>query len=377
MKPILGNYHELALWNDSQCPRPLSFLDPRWRELQDWKVRARAKVWELLSYNPPFRALDATAGRILEQEDVILERVSYAQPFGPRTEGFLLRPSKQAGRIPGVIALHDHGGFKYFGKEKLVALADEPRILKDFRQECYEGVPWATALARRGYVVFVPDVFLWGSRRMPAESVPEEFTARVLRETPGTDEYIRAYNDFASDYETLVAKTLFLSGTTWPGIMAWDDRRALDYLVTRPEVDPERLACGGLSGGGLRTVYFAGLDERIRCAFCVGFMSVNREVLAAKITSHTWMYHVPHLAAFMDLPDVISMHGPAPLMVQYDREDDLWTLAGQEQAHEKLAAIYEKMGAAGSYQGLFYPGPHKFDRAMQEDAFTWLDRWLR
>ncbi len=159
--------------------------------------------------------------------------------------------------------------------------------------------------------------------------------------------------------------------------MAWDDRRALDYLASRSEVDPGRLACGGLSGGGLRTIYLAGLDERIRCAFCVGFMSVNGEVLREKITRHTWMYHVPHLSQWMDLPDVISMHGPGPLMVQYNNDDPLWTLAGQRRAHERLESLYAKMAADDRYQGLFYPGPHKFDRTMQADAFAWLDRWLR
>ena len=69
----------------------------------------------------------------------------------------------------------------------------------------------------------------------------------------------------------------------------YEDRRAVDYLLTRPEVDEQRLGCGGLSGGGLRTIFLSGLDDRIKCAVCVGFMSTNKEVVAHRITEHTWM----------------------------------------------------------------------------------------
>ncbi|MGD0724414.1 MAG: dienelactone hydrolase family protein [Spirochaetia bacterium] len=374
--PVMGAYHGLALWSESSCTRPLSFLDPAWTDSEAWRIKARAKVHELLSYDPPACALRPSIDDVREDAGLAIERVSYAQPFGPRTEGFLLRPSAAKARMPGVVALHDHSAFKYFGKEKLVALDEEPDILKELKREMYGGRSWATELARRGYVVFVPDLFLWGSRRMDPREVPARYVSEVLHEEPGSRGYIEAYNEFAAQYETLVAKTLFLSGATWPGVMAWEDRRAMDYLAGRPEVDPQRLGCCGLSGGGLRTVYLAGLDPRVKCAICVGFMTVAREVLEEKIVEHTWMFHVPHLSRFMDLPDVISLHGPGPLMVQYNREDQLWTREGQEQADAKLTAIYSKLRAPDGYAGLFYSGPHKFDVHMQNDAFAWFDRWL-
>jgi len=374
--PVLGAYHGLALWSESSCARPLSFLDPAWTDHEAWRRQARAKVHELLSYDPPACDLRPAIEEVREDGGLVVERVSYAQPFGPRTEGFLLRLSAAKVPMPGVVALHDHSAFKYFGKEKLVEIAEEPGILRELKQEMYGGRSWANELARRGYVVFVPDLFLWGSRRMDPRDVPARFVAEVLNTEPGSRRHIEAYNEFAAGYETLVAKSLFLSGTTWPGVMAYEDRRAMDYLAGRPEVDPQRLGCCGLSGGGLRTVYLAGLDPRVKCAICVGFMTVAREVLAEKIVEHTWMFHVPHLSRFMDLPDVVSLHGPGPLMVQYNREDQLWTRDGQEQADRKLAAIYSKLSAPDRYAGLFYPGPHKFDVKMQEDAFDWLDRWL-
>ncbi|MGA2974488.1 MAG: hypothetical protein ABSF77_04190 [Spirochaetia bacterium] len=375
-RPLLGNYQSLVNWNESQCRRPLSLLDGRWNDLEAWRTQARAKVHELLAYEPPPCPMDAAVVEVTNRDGLITERVSWAQPFGPRTEAFLVRPAGWTEKLPGVVALHDHSGFYYYGKEKLVALDDEPEIMREFKKLTYGGASWATELARRGYAVLAPDVFLWGSRRISPESVPEQYVRKVELEKPGTRAYIEAYNQFVAEYETFVAKTLFLSGATWPGIMAWEDRRALDYLASRPEVDAGRLGCAGLSGGGLRTIYLSGLDPRIRCAVCVGFMSTIGEMLDDKVRMHTWMFHVPHLSALLDLPDIASLHGPQPLMLQCDRDDPLWTLAGQQQADAKLKKIYAAMGAADSYQGMFYPGPHKFDLPMQKDAFEWFDRWL-
>ena len=387
MNPVLGNYHELARWHESRCRRPLSFLDERWQDPDTWRAQARGTVLSLLSYEPPATPLDARVEAHAETNGLVTE------PFGPRTEAFVIYPAGVGGaggppahNLPGIVALHDHSGFYWFGKEKITAVPGEPPLLTELKALEYGGVSWTNEVARRGYVVIVPDVFLWGSRRIDPAAVSAALTTELIKQTPGTPEYIEAYNAFMSGYETNIAKTLFLSGTTWPGIMAWEDRRALDYLLTRPEVDPARVGCGGLSGGGLRTIYLAALDPRVRCAACAGFMSTLDEMLEEKVRHHTWMFHVPHLAELMDLPDVASLHGPLPLMVLNDRDDPLWTLAGEEKADRTLRAVYESrrprplladLGAGSRYRGMFYPGPHKFDVPMQKDAFDWFDRWLK
>jgi dienelactone hydrolase len=376
MNPIMGTYHDMAVWLESHCARSLSFTDEHWADVESWRTQARGTVHRLLSYQPPACALDADMLESWERDGLVTERVGWAQPFGPRTEAFVVRPVGATGKLPGIVALHDHSDFKFYGKEKIVESRDEPPIMSEFKRGTYGGVSWANECARRGYVVVAPDVFLWGSRKMAADSIPARYVENVLAAQPGSRDFIEAYNRFSTDYESLIAKSLFLAGTTWPGVMAWEDRRAVDYLLTRADVDTTRLGCAGLSGGGLRTIYLAGLDPRIRCAVCVGFMSTGGEMLADVVRMHTWMFHVPHLAQLMDLPDVASLHGPLPLMVQYDRDDPLWALAGQEAAHEKLTRIFARMDAPAAYSGVFYPGPHKFDRDMQRDAFDWMDRWI-
>ncbi len=89
-----------------------------------------------------------------------------------------------------------------------------------------------------------------------------------------------------------------------------------------------------------------------------------------------WMLYIPHAAAYLDFPDILSLHGPKPALVQYDEDDPLYSLQGQRDADQRLRAVYRKMGAEDRYKGSFYPGPHKFDVPMQEEAFAFFTRHL-
>ncbi len=86
--------------------------------------------------------------------------------------------------------------------------------------------------------------------------------------------------------------------------------------------------------------------------------------------------YVPQLLSYLDLPDVISLLAPSPLMIQFNSEDELFSLEGQQDADRKIAQIYLKMGCSNNYVGKFYAGSHKFDVVMQKAAFEWLENWL-
>lgn len=377
MKPDFGIYYDMI--DEMADTRPfLSFLTRSWPDVETWRIMARAKVYELLSFDPVKAPLNPSVDSRREEGNVVVEGISYDMPYGPRTRGFFLYPIKRDGKLPVVVSLHDHGGFFYYGKEKVTSVPNEPSILRRHKEEGYGGRSWATELAKRGFAVLVPDVIPWGSRKIPVETMNEEFQSLFDGLEPDTDEYIRKYNQLIHNIEeSIVGSTILSAGSTWPGIIAHEDRRSIDYLLTRPEVDVDRIGCGGLSGGGLRTIFLAGLDPRVRCGVCVGFMSTVRELLRNHIKSHRLFMYVPHLFHFLDLPDVIALRAPSPLMVQYNREDELFTLEGQSKADEKIAEIYSKIGHPDNYVGKFYSGGHKFDVEMQEDAFKWLERLLK
>ena len=188
---------------------------------------------------------------------------------------------------------------------------------------------------------------------------------------------IDAYNEWARNHEHTMAKSLFSSGTTWPGVALAEDRAALDVLCQRADVDVENVGCAGLSGGGLRTVYLGGMDHRIKCAVSVGFMTTWRDFIVNRSYYHTWMAYTPLLPKFLEFPEILGLRVPLPIMVQNNNQDSLYTLPEMKNADTILKDIYDKAGATDKYQAKFYEGIHKFDLQMQSDAFAWFDTWLK
>jgi dienelactone hydrolase len=315
--------------------------------------------------------------RRLAYDGLAIEELSWQLPYGPPTQAILLKPEGARGRLPAVLALHDHGGNKYFGRQKITRTGDAQHpIMQEHQHKSYEGVAWANALAQRGYVVLVPDAFAFASRRILVADVPPEIRGGLNDENPDDPARIVAYNQWAAAHESIMAKSLFCAGTTWPGVFLAEDRAALSVLCAREDVDAARVGCGGLSGGGLRTDYLAGLDERVRCAVSVGLMSTWRDYALFKSHTHTWMIYIPHLPRELDFPEILGLRAPLPTLVQHNREDALFTLPEMQRSDRILREVYNKAGAGERYRGSFYPGPHKFDRAMQAEAFEWFDRWL-
>ncbi|MBC7234944.1 MAG: hypothetical protein H5T69_03820 [Chloroflexi bacterium] len=365
-------------WFASRLPDPptLSFRRPEFVDVDEWRRQARERLLERLAPpdlgTPPVEVLQTCIS-----DGLHIEHLSWQLPYGPPTRAVLLKPAGAEGPLPGILALHDHAGNKYFGLHKIVRTAEAQHpVMAEHQRHYYGGRAWANEIARRGYVVLVPDAFPFASRRVRLAEVPADIRGGASDPAPEDHAGIAAYNTWAAAHESVMAKALFCAGTTWPGVFWAEDRVALDILCARPEVDPERIGCGGLSGGGMRTIFLGGLDARIRCAVCVGLMTTWRDCLLNKCYTHTWMLYVPLLPTELDLPEVLGLRVPLPTMVLNNREDRLFTLSEMERADDILGQVYAKAGAPDRYRCRFYPGPHKFDLDMQEDAFAWFDRWL-
>ena len=356
----------------------MSFRQPGWASVESWRQQARGRFLQALAQPASGGTPKATVQHRLEFDGLAIEQLTWQLPYGPPTEALVLKPANAVGRLPAVLALHDHGGNKYFGTRKISRITKDPHPLMVAHQDrYYGGVAWANALAKRGYVVLIADAFAFGSRRIRVEGLAEVVRRGLTEQNPESPEEIQKYNAWAGEHEHILSKSLFSAGTSWPGVFVAEDQRALDYLCTRPDVDPERVGCGGLSGGGLRTVYLTGADPRIRCSAAAGMMTTWRDFLLNKCHTHTWMVYVPGLPVDLDYPEIISLGMPNPVMVLNNHEDQLFTVSEMERADAILKDVYRKAGAADRYQAKFYPGLHKFDRDMQADAFGWFDKWLK
>jgi dienelactone hydrolase len=353
---------------------PLSFTNARFTDVNAWKTEGRTKVFDLLQYTPPKCDAAPEVVERVDEGDYTREKIYFNTTPDLRVPAYVLVPKNAKTPVPGIVALHDHGGFYLWGKEKLVATSNEHPTLTEFKKTAYSGRNIASDLARQGYLVLVIDMFYWGERRMLVDDDGPDW----LRPDSGiTPQRIAAFNQRASQNEALVGRTIFSAGFTWAGVMFWDDIRTVDYLLTRPEVDPNRIGCVGLSVGGLRSCHLAALDARIKAAVVVGWMCSFPRQLQRHIRNtigHTKL--VPGLYRHLDYPDVAALAIPAALLVINGSKDTLFEPEGVRAAFDKLTTCYKKAGVPDKFRARLYDTPHEFNSEMQKEAWDWLKRWL-
>jgi dienelactone hydrolase len=377
----MKHYQHLGIFSDlvdearrQGPPYPLAAPGPQ----------TQALVRDVLGFcRGPELPLDVRGEQRWEREGLTGEELSWSVGYGPRTHAYLLKPAQARGPLPALVALHDHGGFKYYGKGRI---ADGPEALPDvlarYREQYYGGRAYANALAREGFIVLAHDVFLWGSRRFPLETMPAEVRSagRAALHAEGSPAWgappeIAEYNAATGPHEHTVAKYCNALGASLAGVVSHEDRIAVNYLLSRDDVRRDRVGCLGLSGGGNRAALLNATHDGIAVAAIAGLMSTYEGLLDHNM-SHTWMLFPFGWARHGDWPDLAACRAPSPLLVQYLLDDDLFTEPGMRAADARLAGHFAGVGRPDAYTGEFYPGPHRFDMQMQAAAFAWLREWL-
>jgi dienelactone hydrolase len=376
MPSPLGNLHPFVSAIAQHNLPALSFLNPQFSDYAAWREMARAKALELLRYAPPSVPLDPHTIEVVDKGDYIREKITFASAPWSRVPAYVLVPKGLSAPAPAVVALHSHDGYYVHGKEKLVETERETTHLTEFKQRAYGGRSVADELVRRGYVVIVTDAFYWGERRLDFQSMPPELVKEMQRQARHKTG-VAGTNEVYGLLEELMMRHIVAAGATWLGIIAHDDRTSVGYLLTRPEVDPERIGCLGLSMGGTRTDWLFGLDPRVKAAVSAGWGTDWRLLLPAHIGSHSWAQFVPGLAGQLELSDVMSIGMPGAFMLQQCAQDALFPLSGMQATCERVAATYAKAGLSERFACRFYDVPHQFNTQMQDEAFDWLDNWLQ
>lgn len=370
----LGNLYPFIKQQQQKTHQSMAYLHRQPKDLEAWKAEGRAKVFDLMSYRP-----EATNPRaqILERVDrgaYVCERLNFWATPDAQVPGYFLIPKRAKLPVPAVVALHDHGGFYYWGKEKLIETENEHPMLRAYRQEYYDGMSFPASLAQRGYAVIVIDMFYHGERRLILDEDIENGTNDRANAEPEVT--IRKINARAGTSEEAVFRNILHSGFTWGGVLAWDDICTVDYLQTRHEVDPNRIACVGLSYGGWRTVFLAGLDPRIKAACVVGWMTSFRNLIPHYEVYTVPSAMVPGLLEYMDYPDVASLAMPTPLLVVHGQRDTLFPPDGVKAAIDNLRGCYQAISKPERFDTLFFDGPHKFPLQAQRKMMDWFDRWV-
>lgn len=352
---------------------PESFLSGKWSSYDEFRRAGRRLAFEALGSEPP--KVDPRPEIVHRQEFDAYTREKIVFSTAPefRVPAYLHLPKKRSGRVPAIVDLHSHGGMFLFGKEKVIDFGENHPAMTPYHAANYEGRPTATELARRGYAVITIDAFGFGERRILMD---DDHADGWERAKYSLDD-VRRLNQKCRAKESTIVKTLAYAGLSWPGIIGWDDIRTVDFLLTRPEIDPARIGCVGVSMGGWRSLVLAGLDDRIAAGCVVGFMSTAKPMMRKHMDTHSFVHFIPRLHDKLDLPDVVALRAPKPLLVQQCSRDGLFPLEGMRESVDKIAQIYAKTGSGGAFLGKFYDERHIFNVEMQNDAFAWFDKWLK
>jgi len=370
----IGNLYPFAQRQADQSPLELSFLRPEFSNLKRWQPRARAKVFELLLYAPPRVTPQPQLIKRTDKGDYFEEYLSFQTAPDLRVPAYVLTPKRAKLPAPGIVVLHSHDGRYLWGKEKVVESEPEHAALTEFKKNRYGGKGIAAELARQGYVTIAIDMFYWGERRMILDDDPAAYRDRPLSMTEAE---INAFNGRASQNESLVARSLHTAGISWPGVVLWDDIRTLDYLASRPEVDRNRLGCVGLSVGGYRSFLLAALDERIKAAVAVGWMTSFAAQIKQHVTSTIgFSFHIPGMFRYLDLPDLAALIAPRSALIINGSQDRLFAIDGVKAAFDKIGRCYAKAGAPERQRCSLYNAPHEFNLTMQDEAWEWFKRWI-
>jgi dienelactone hydrolase len=157
-----------------------------------------------------------------------------------------------------------------------------------------------------------------------------------------------------------------------------DDSRCIDYLVSRKEVDPERIGCTGLSGGGWRTNIMAALEPRIKAAVSVGWMTTGDAQQPYNVSGAIGTFCLlPGVWNRIDIPDLIAMAAPKAVMVVSGTQDRLFPPLGQREAARLIADAYQWAGCPERFRNFAPEKEHCYDAEIQSEALAWFDTHLK
>lgn len=222
--------------------------------------------------------------------------------------------------------------------------------------EAYQS--FSQGLTRMGYVVFIIDPIGQGERSQYLEA-KEGGLKDVIR--VGTRQHLHGGNQ------------QFLVGESISSWRAWDGIRALDYLLTRPEVDPEHVGVTGNSGGGTMTTWLCGVERRWTMAAPSCFVTTFRRNMENELPADTEQCPPRVLELGLDHSDFIAAMAPKPVIL-LAKEKDFFDVRGAEEAFARLKRLYQLLGKPGNI-GLFVgPTYHGYSRENREAMYRWFNR---
>ena len=166
-----------------------------------------------------------------------------------------------------------------------------------------------------------------------------------------------------------------LTGTGEATYFIWDMIRSLDYLLSRPEVDPQRVAVTGNSGGGTQTAYIAALDDRLTAAVPSCYMTAWRRLWETIGPQDAEQNMLPFIGSGLDFGDFAIAFAPRPFLMNLAIQD-FFSILGARETYAEVKRIYELYGAGDKFAKFEADDQHGYSRPRREACMGWLGKYM-
>ena len=272
--------------------------------------------------------------KVVERDAYKIENVLFESRPGFLVSANLYIPKGRSFPLPGVVASCGH--------------SDNGKAIETYQSFCQ-------GLARLGYVVLIFDPIGQGERMQYVDS-----NWKPMRGT-GTGEH-----NYAGIQQLLVDERFCM----W---RAWDGIRALDYLMSRKEVDVRHLGITGNSGGGTMTTWLCGVEQRWTMAAPSCFVTEFRRNMENELGADMEQCPPKALALGLDHEDFLAALAPKPIII-LAKEKDYFDARGNEAAYHRLKRLYRLLGAEDNIAYFVGPTYHGYSQENREAMYRWFNR---
>ncbi len=301
-----------------------------YRTREEWQVRAEILRKQILVSaglwpQPAKQPIQATFFDKVERGTHTIEKVYFEGFPGHYVSGNLYRPKNQTGKAPAVLLPHGHWSY---GRLENTPLNSGPLR--------------AASFAQQGYVAFTWDMV-------------------------GYNDSAAISHRFASSHREGSAREV-LWGVNLLGLQLWNSIRAVDFLLSLPEVDAAKIGCTGESGGGTQTFLLAAVDGRIKVAAPVNMVSTIMQ-------GGSLCENAPNLRIDTNNVEIAALFAPRPMLLVSATGD--WTKNTLNVEYPAMRNIYRLFGAEERLQAVQMKAPHNYNQESREAVYGWFAHWFK
>lgn len=316
------------------------FYDKRKKEIaglitaSDWKQRQVKMKTKILNAIGPFPAkspLNPKVTGVVHKPGYRIEKIVFESWPGFYVTGCLFLPDKINGKVPAVLNLIGHE------QESYLAPLDQVIIHN---------------LVKKGMIVFAIDPLGQGEH-------VQYFDQKINFSSIGYSVVEHSY----------FGNICFLTGSSSAKYFTWDGIRAIDYLISRPEVDAERIGVTGFSGGGTVTTYLAAVDPRVKVAIPCSWSIYNQRLMEMKGTQDAETLFINGLKQGISFEDLIEVRAPKPTLMTFTSRDEYLSLQGALDAYHEAKKIYTALGQTENLQLVMDDSKHWMTSKIRKEIY--------